>query len=150
MPDATEHFRFVLPARLEYRDAARGFLDFVCRRLHEQGALESETAHQVVSAFVEAFNNAVVHAYRDLEPGTVEVDLRLRAASIELQVSDQGRAFRIEEVREPDLDALPEGGLGIYIIKQFMDDVRYESSQDRNILHMSKSLLASGGGRADG
>jgi serine/threonine-protein kinase RsbW len=150
MSNGTEHFRFVVPARLEYRDAARGFLDFVCRRLFEQGAMEAEAAHQVVSAFVEAFNNAVVHAYRDLDPGSVEIDLRVDADAIELQVCDHGRAFRIEEVKEPDLDALPEGGLGIYIIKQFMDHVHYEAAPGRNVLRMSKSLPAAGGGRAGG
>ena len=47
----------------------------------------------------------------------------------------------------PDLDALPESGMGIYIIKSFMDEVTYRSS-DRpgapNVLSMTKHFRPDG------
>jgi serine/threonine-protein kinase RsbW len=137
---AEEQFSFVLPARLEYRDAVRSFLTHLCEQLTRTSQLSMEGGHQIVSAFVEAFNNAVVHAYRDLEPGPVEVELVVGRDKMQVKVCDQGRAFRLDDVAEPDLDALPEGGLGLYIIRKFMDEVHYEAVEGRNVLHMTKAL----------
>lgn len=135
-----DEFRFQLPARLEFRDAARSFLEYLCDKLSAEDRISSETGHQVVSAFVEAFNNAVVHAYRGLPPGTVEVQMNVRPRDIEVRIIDYGHTFEFESVAEPDLEALPEGGLGLFIIRQFMDDVRYEADRGRNVLTMSKAF----------
>lgn len=134
----TEHFRFVVPARLEYRDAARAFLAYVCDRLVHRGEFPEDMGHRVISAFVEAFNNAVIHAYKDRPAGPVEVDLQVSPRALRVVVVDYGQTFRPDLVPEPDLDALPEGGLGLYIIRSFMDDVAYERVDHRNILIMEK------------
>ncbi|HJL43187.1 MAG TPA: ATP-binding protein [Myxococcales bacterium LLY-WYZ-16_1] len=135
-----ERFSFQVPARLEFRDAARSFLEFLCQRLEERSSISRQARHHVTSAFVEAFNNAVVHAYRGLPPGQVEVHLVVRRQGIEVRIIDWGHPFEFDAVAEPDLDALPEGGLGLYIIRQFMDDVRYEADQGRNVLTMRKAF----------
>ncbi|MGF1509433.1 MAG: ATP-binding protein [Myxococcota bacterium] len=140
MAEGGEHFRFELPARLEYRDAVRGFLTYICDQLTKRSMLTQESGHQLVSAFVEAFNNAVVHAYRGLEPGPVEVELHVGDDDFVMRISDYGRTFRLDDVREPDLDSLPEGGLGLFIIRKFMDEVHYEAESGRNVLHMTKAL----------
>ena len=134
----TEHFRFVVPGKLEYRDAARAFLAYVCDRLVQRGDFPEDTGHRVISAFVEAFNNAVIHGYRDRPPGPVEVDMQVSPTALKVVVVDHGDVFRPDLVPEPDLDALPEGGLGLYIIRNFMDDVHYERVDQRNMLTMEK------------
>lgn len=134
----TEHFRFVVPGRLEYRDAARAFLAYVCDRLVHRGDFPADIGHRVISAFVEAFNNAVIHAYRDRSPGPVEVDLFVSPSGLRVVVVDHGQSFRPDLVPEPDLDALPEGGLGLFIIRNFMDEVSYERVDQRNVLTMEK------------
>lgn len=132
----------MLPGRLEYRDAARVFLGYLCERLTARGILTADVAHQVISAFVEAFNNAVIHAYRDMEPGTVEVEMDVWPTSLEVRITDRGKTFDPARVPEPDLDALPEGGLGLFIIKNFMDRVGYARHGDANVLTMAKDLRA--------
>jgi serine/threonine-protein kinase RsbW len=139
-----EIFRFVLPARLEYRDAARAFLAYVCEQLSQKNTLSEEVGHRVISAFVEAFNNAVIHAYKGVPAGPVEVEMRIAGDSLRVTVTDQGKTFVPENVPEPDLDALPEGGLGLFIIRNFMDRVGYERIGDKNVLTMEK-LLQNGG-----
>lgn len=135
-----ETFRFVVPGRLEYRDAARAFLAYVCGRLSASGRLPTDFAHRIISAFVEAFNNAVIHAYEGTAPGPVQVDLEVRQRVLSVQVSDQGRSFVPHEVPEPDLESLPEGGLGLFIIRSFMDRVHYARKDRRNVLTMEKDL----------
>lgn len=139
-----EIFRFVLPGRLEYRDAARAFLAYVCEQLSQKNTLSEEVGHRVISAFVEAFNNAVIHAYKGVPAGPVEVEMRIAHGSLRVTVTDEGKTFVPENVPEPDLDALPEGGLGLFIIRNFMDRVGYERVGDKNVLTMEK-LLQNGG-----
>jgi serine/threonine-protein kinase RsbW len=135
-----ERFRFVVPGRLEYRDAARAFLTYVCEQLAQQDKLPEEIGHRVISSFVEAFNNAVIHAYRGLEPGAVEVEMEVHENLLRVKICDRGRSFVPERVPEPDLDALPEGGLGLFIIRNFMDDVHYGRVGETNVLTMEKRL----------
>ncbi len=139
-PREGEAFHFVLPGRLEYRDAARAFLAYVCERMASRGLMPADVGHRVISAFVEAFNNAVIHAYKDRAPGPVQVDLNVNPQRLLVMISDEGKTFVPDRVAEPDLDALPEGGLGLFIIRNFMDEVSYERVGDRNVLTMAKSL----------
>lgn len=138
--DEEELFRFELPARLIYRDAARAFLAFICDQLAQRGRLPEDAGHRVISAFVESFNNAAIHGYADKPVGQVEVSLRLCDACLEVQVIDDGDSFRPEDVPEPDLESLPEGGLGLFIIRNFMDEVDLLHEGGRNILRMRKRL----------
>lgn len=135
-----ERFRFGLPARLEYRDAVRSFLSHVCAQLVQQGILSEKDGHGVVSAFVEAFNNAVIHAYDGHAAGPIEVAMSVDPRVLQVEVRDAGRTFVPDDVPEPDLDALPEGGLGLFIIRSFMDEVRYERRGLQNVLMMRKRL----------
>ena len=59
---------------------------------------------------------------------------------------DNGKPFDPLKKEDPDV-ALPAeereiGGLGIYMTKKIMDDVRYEYVEGRNILTMEKGLKA--------
>jgi serine/threonine-protein kinase RsbW len=135
-----EEFRFVTPGRLEYRDAAKAFLAYVCDRLVGRDAMPEDIGHRVISAFVEAFNNAVIHAYQGQVAGPVEVELSVSADRLSLKVIDEGVSFAPEDVPEPDLDALPEGGMGLFIMKSFMDHVEYHREDGRNVLTMEKML----------
>lgn len=137
-----EVFRFVLPGRLEYRDAAKAFLAYVCEQLIRARGSEPDLGHRVISAFVEAFNNAVLHGQsRTGEPNEVEVELVVLGNELTLSVSDRGAGFEPELVPDPDLESLPEGGMGLFIMRSFMDEVRYQRSPEgKNILTMHKSL----------
>lgn len=135
-----ERFRFGVPARLDYRDAVRAFLSHICDQLVHREVLTQKEGHGVVSAFVEAFNNAVIHAYEGHAAGPIEVAMSVDPRVLQVEVRDAGRTFVPEEVPEPDLDALPEGGLGLFIIRSFMDEVRYERRGLQNVLMMRKRL----------
>ncbi|MCA9550486.1 MAG: ATP-binding protein [Myxococcales bacterium] len=142
---APERFSFQLPGRLEYRDAARAFLAHVCDHLSRAGRLPADAGHRVISAFVEAFNNAVIHAYEGRDQGPVQVELEVAPQHLTVRVIDEGQPFVPEDVPEPNLAALPEGGLGLFIIRNFMDQVRYERVHGRNVLTMVKAFDAPDG-----
>jgi serine/threonine-protein kinase RsbW len=110
---------------------------------------DSDFESKVVSAVGEAFNNIAIHAYRDVPPGNVELEIRLTEHSISIQLGDTGRAFDPTSVTPPDLGSLPENHMGLFIIKSFMDDVTYRPGAapgEKNLLRLEKRFLAPKGG----
>lgn len=133
-----QRFSFCVPGDLRYRDAVRAFFTSVCT-VHFDDTSEA-LLHQLVSAFVEAFNNSVIHGYARGRPGPIEIELELSSTDIKLSVRDYGAPFEFDHVPAPELDALPESGMGLYIIRGFMDEVKYERTASANILRMTRVL----------
>jgi serine/threonine-protein kinase RsbW len=136
-----------VPGTLRYRDLAVRVVGAACKLVGAQDMdtgpfrINSEWDNQVVSAFGEAFNNAAIHSYRDSKPGDVEVEVDVGPTYITIRLIDFGRSFDPDDVPPPNLDALPESGLGLYIIRSFMDEVKYEPGSP-NVLSMTKHLTS--------
>ena len=97
---------------------------------------------QVVTAVGEAFNNIVLHSYDGHDDGILEIEIQTRPDQIVIQFRDWGESFDPESVPLPDFDSLPESGLGIFIIKTFMD-IRYTAGRP-NVLTLTKNLAGTG------
>jgi serine/threonine-protein kinase RsbW len=95
--------------------------------------------HQVVSAVGEAFNNIALHCYRDRSPDIIRVRMAIEASVLRLTIEDYGASFDPLTARVPDLDALPESGLGIFIMRSLMDEVTYQPGRP-NVLNLSKRI----------
>lgn len=94
---------------------------------------------EVVSALGEAFNNTVFHAYRGRPDGRVTIEVEPQGDLLEVRIIDEGITFDLSAVPTPDLDELPESGMGLFIIRSFMDDVSYRSGPP-NVLSLRKRL----------
>jgi serine/threonine-protein kinase RsbW len=66
----------------------------------------------VVSAVGEAFNNVVLHAYAGRCDGLIELRISTAGGRIRIELRDWGSSFDPATVPLPELDALPESGLG--------------------------------------
>ena len=119
-------------------------IDFIDRELDELGCSD-KTQAQINIAIDELYGNIASYAYGE-ENGEVTViiegDSTPGAVSISFQ--DEGKPFNPLESREPDI-TLPArertiGGLGIFMVKKSMDDVRYEYRDGKNILTIRKTL----------
>jgi len=142
-----------LPCLLEYRDLAMRMVTSTCKLIAARqephrsgngapGRIADEWGDQVISAFGEAFNNVVLHAYANAG-GELEIEIEPAEDRLTIRVIDYGRPFDFDAVEAPDLDTLPESGLGIFIIRACMDDVSYHSGSP-NILSMTKYLVRQG------
>lgn len=100
---------------------------------------------QLAVAAEEIFVNIAHYAYA---PGTGEAAVRLDIAddpaAVTLTFTDSGVPFNPLERDDPDVTLSAEergiGGLGIYMTKKTMDDVRYEHRDGKNILTLVKML----------
>src|SRR5687767_3567475 len=101
-----------LPARLEARRQAEAKLRTMCL----EGGYPPKVMDELVSAFIEAFNNVVIHAYKGREDGQVDVMIQLSDESAIIELSDTGRGFDMASVPPaPHPDHLQEGGYGLHI-----------------------------------
>jgi serine/threonine-protein kinase RsbW len=138
--------RLEVPSTLSHRDVALRTVSAACKLLASNGAKSderdwSEFRMHFVSAVSEAFNNIVIHGYRDRDMGTVRIEIDLGQTSMTVRMVDFGASFDLTRVAIPDLAKLPESGLGIFIIRSFMDSVLYEPGQP-NVLILNKTLYA--------
>lgn len=129
-----------VPSDLRYGEATRAMLDTLALRLEKETETPSLRDH-VISAYGEAFNNVVEHAYAGRRDGVVEVDVEVGPGGITVRLADRGAGFDLGGIEAPDLDSLPEGGLGLVIIRSLMTRVSYERG-DRNVLTMHKAFAS--------
>jgi anti-sigma regulatory factor (Ser/Thr protein kinase) len=80
-----------------------------------------------------------VHSYRD-SAGELDIEIDLEPEQLLVRLKDRGAAFDPAAVRAPDLDALPEGGLGLFIMLRAMDEVRWYRQDGQNVVAMAKRL----------
>ncbi len=133
-----------VPGSLRYRDLALRVVGAACKLVGDGAAARrsGDWDNQVVSAFGEAFNNAAIHSYRGKKPGDVEIEVDAAVSHITIRLLDYGNSFDLARVPDPDLDALPESGLGLYIMRSFMDEVSYQAGSP-NVLSMTKRYTSS-------
>ena len=92
----------------------------------------------------------VLHAYEGAPaPGTLEIEIDIDGESLAITITDHGQPFDLESVPKPDLDALPEAGLGLFIMRSFMDEVVYKPGPP-NVLRMCKRRPDSPQDQGDG
>lgn len=111
----------------------------------QAAGLDDHTIYELQLAVDEACANVVHHAYEGVEPGDMEISCDLDAQTLTICVRDWGAGFTPGDVPEPDVDAPLEeralGGLGLFLIRQVMDQVCYECDPERgNELTMTKRL----------
>jgi serine/threonine-protein kinase RsbW len=139
--------RLEVPGSLEYRDLAIRVVAAACKLVGAGAPADEARAdfdNQVISAFGEAFNNAAIHAYAGRPLGSVEIEIDVAHNELTLRIADYGQSFDPTQVAEPDLDDLPESGMGLFIMRSFMDSVAYQAGAP-NVLSMTKHLATRGG-----
>jgi len=91
----------------------------------------------------EACTNVIKHGYKG-KAGFIEVVVTGNGRQFSIAIRDQGHAFDLRNVKSPDLKMYVEtrkrGGLGVFLMNQLMDEVRYRAGHDGNTLTMSKRL----------
>lgn len=124
---APEHsvLNAIFPAQYVSLDKLRGFV----AREAEACGFDAKAVYQIQLAVDEAFTNIIEHAYG----GECQEDIGCTCQSgdecLTITLQDCGQAFNPKEVAEPDLESnivnRKVGGLGLYLIKQLMDEVYF-------------------------
>ena len=127
-------------AKFEFLDEIREFVGGIARA----GGFNDRDVYNIQLATDEAASNIIEHAYEGASDGLLEISCGVNGSDITIILVDHGEPFDPSEVPTPDLKAdLSErkiGGLGIFLMRKLMDEVRYQAEprKNRNTLTMIK------------
>jgi serine/threonine-protein kinase RsbW len=112
-------------------------LNMVSALLSYVEAADRQFHDEMITAFGEAFNNIVTHGYFGRSDGMIDVVADLRADEVTIRLMDTGLEVDFASVVAPDLDSMPEGGMGVFMIRALVDEVTYQGGAV-NVLSLTK------------
>jgi len=133
-----------VPARVEYLHLIR----YVVQHAAREFGFSSEDAAKIEMSADEACTNVIIHGYDGAGAGdsqAVYVNLIFQSGRMIIQIIDRTDAFSPLEHTDIRLDDhIRQGkrrGLGIYIMKSFMDEISHDyNSETGNKLELVKFL----------
>ena len=120
-------------------------IEFVNTRI-EKLKLNDKQIKEIELCVEEIFVNITHYAYTN-QNGKVEIKVVIENDEIKIKFIDNGKKFNPLEKEEPD-KKLPAskrkiGGLGIFLVKKYMDDISYNYEKNCNILIITKKIINS-------
>ena len=108
-------------------------------------SLTPDVVFNLTLVLEEAVVNVINYAYPKEDHESIYLSAKMQDGSIIFVLSDSGKEF--DPTMAPDADVtLPAedrqiGGLGIFLIRQIMNEVRYERIDGKNVLTLEKKLM---------
>lgn len=106
--------------------------------------LNTEILMNINLVLEEAFVNVINYAYEDQLEHEITIRIQREQDTILMEVEDDGIPFNPLDWDEPDqnspIEDRPVGGLGIFLIKQLMTEVKYKRNLEKNTLLLRKEL----------
>lgn len=97
-------------------------------KINRVAHLDEIQLHKLMVSLTEAVNNAIVHGNRLNETKKVVVQCKLLPEWLVVSVTDEGRGFKLDKVRNPlrKKNLLRNSGRGIFLMRTLMNKVEYE------------------------
>jgi serine/threonine-protein kinase RsbW len=125
-------------------------LDELARLIGQiNGALETRNippraAYRVNLVLEEVLTNIIKYAYQPGSRHAIEVSMELKEDDVVLECIDDGKPFDPLSLPPPDLERsleeLEPGGLGIHLVRQTAQEIRYCYQEGKNVLRICIKL----------
>lgn len=108
-------------------------------------AVERKAVRDLELCMIESLNNVIKHAYNSEAGNPINISLSITKETVEIKIIDSGNPRKnlkkpVLDYDPKDIENLPEGGMGLYVIDQLMDENFYEILADKNIFTLVKEL----------
>ncbi len=138
MSESTTTYNISVPASTEHLSEVR---NFVANHAAECGFSEQEIA-DIRLAVDEAYTNIIKHAYKNDRQKAVDIELGCDQSELWIALLDTGNAFDPNNYKKPDIrekiKRKKRGGVGVYLIRELMDEVEYQTDESTNTIRMTK------------
>jgi serine phosphatase RsbU (regulator of sigma subunit)/putative methionine-R-sulfoxide reductase with GAF domain/anti-sigma regulatory factor (Ser/Thr protein kinase) len=129
----------IFSAKYDQLDAIR---EFAAQAARDAG-MDDSAIYAVELSMDEACTNVIEHAYEGVDGGEIECTCDTDDKNLTIIIHDHGKSFDPSTIPLPnldaDLDSRTVGGLGVFLMKKLMDDVRFEPlGEAGNVLTMVK------------
>ncbi len=112
------------------------------RQAAEEAGLEGFAIYAVETAVDEACSNIIEHGYQGQETGEIRCTTLIDEKGLTIILEDRGRPFDPSSVPDPQLDVTLDErqahGLGLFFMRQLMDEVIFSTRGPVNVLTMVK------------
>jgi len=107
--------------------------------------IPKDIVENIILAVDEACTNIIKHAYKYAPDGDILIKVKPSSTKFVISIIDNGISFEPETIPEPDLQKYYRqrrvGGLGIYLMRTLMDEVKYISKPGKyNEVLLSKNI----------
>ena len=103
-----------------------------------------EVIYDVRLALEEVVSNIINYGFEDSFEHQISIEMNLQEETLTIKIKDDGKPFNPLKVKNSNLekpfDEREIGGMGIYIVQQLMDELRYNREKDNNILILRKHI----------
>ncbi|MGD8777340.1 MAG: ATP-binding protein [Ignavibacteria bacterium] len=108
-------------------------------------SIKHEKIMEIELCLIEALNNVIKHSYESKENNQIEIDIIIETDTIDIYIHDYGIArTNFErptlEFDPEDIENLPEGGMGLFIIDNLMHETKYTSENGKNTFLMRAKI----------
>ena len=104
------------------------------------GFSEDDSEH-IILAVDEACSNIIKHSYMNDSQKKIDFCIETQENELKIQIKDYGKQCDIRQMKPRALTDIRPGGLGVYIMNQVMDSVKYDcSSAKQNQIIMTKRM----------
>jgi len=139
--EAKKMQELTIEAKIENLDEVLAFVD---GQLEEIGC-PIKTQMQIDVAVEEVFVNIASYAFTPgIGSATIHVESSQNPAAVTITFIDRGVPYNPLLKEDPDVSLSAEergiGGLGIFMVKKTVDDMRYVYRDGQNILSISKTI----------
>jgi sigma-B regulation protein RsbU (phosphoserine phosphatase) len=132
--------KLVLPNDIVTIPQLNEFIDTVA----EEVGLDMSLTMSLNLALEEAVVNVMDYAYPEGQKGDVDIEVTADQQWLTFVISDTGIAFDPTTKEDADTtlsaEERPIGGLGIFLVRQLMDDINYKREGNKNVLTLRKKL----------
>jgi serine/threonine-protein kinase RsbW len=110
----------------------------------EELGLDMEMQMNLNLVMEEMVSNVIFYAYPEGADASIDLTAESDGKELTFVLSDQGREFDPTLKEDLDVDVNPAdreiGGMGIFIVKNIMNNVTYQRLEGRNLLTMKKEI----------
>ena len=134
------HAELILPNDINETPRLSEFVETLC----ENAGFDSGTTMQVNLALEEAVVNVMNYAYPEGERGDVQILAENDGKILKFTIIDSGKPFDPTAHDNTDLSLPAEerqvGGLGIFLMRSYMDKIHYKREDGKNVLMLLKQI----------
>jgi serine/threonine-protein kinase RsbW len=126
-PDAPDVARFTMTSEADQLARMRSWL---WTQLVGQ-ALPLDQCSACLVAVGEICNNVIKHAYAGEAGRPIAIALRTLPDRFVIDVEDEGAPYDPRGYTPPDLDSVPERGMGLFLVRHSVDEVAFDTERPR-------------------
>lgn len=119
----------------------------LCAKEIAHQAFDEAALVEIEVAVVETVNNCIEHAYAGSDEHQVTIRYLLADDQLVIEIIDDGKVMAKNfldnlhtdfDFDPTDFDNLPEGGMGLKLVKNCMDEVCYQHNGEHNLWVLTK------------